>query len=369
MNRCFALALLLVACPTPRAVAQSPWLASYYPYVFGDPTNGVMLVAHYHYARMADYFDRVPFAGIFSAEAGIGARGSRFAVARFTGPRLLEGWRFAGETGAIREPSFGFSDDRDADTFDATDPAVLERVHRTRYLMRGDVTRRITGPLQLAIGGTLEHVRFSRLPGESVFREIHGDLVAQTDLMGRLALVLDTRDKEFVTGNGVWLEAGVYAGTGGDGYRGAYGIARGYVSPRGGTVLAGRIAARSLGGTPPLNALYTVPGWEEPLSVLGGVESHRSFVRGRLRGIGMLLATAEVRHDVLNLGDYGAITALAFTDAGRVFQDDFEWTTAGWSVGGGGGVALRILRSTVVTFNFAGGPDGFLFMMGNGWAF
>ncbi len=34
-----------------------------------------------------------------------------------------------------------------------------------------------------------------------------------------------------------------------------------------------------------------------------------------------------------------------------------------------GGVALRILRSTIFTFNFAGGPDGFNFSVGNGWMF
>jgi hypothetical protein len=32
-------------------------------------------------------------------------------------------------------------------------------------------------------------------------------------------------------------------------------------------------------------------------------------------------------------------------------------------------VAVRILRSAVFTLNFAGGPDGFTFSMGNGWSF
>jgi hypothetical protein len=38
-------------------------------------------------------------------------------------------------------------------------------------------------------------------------------------------------------------------------------------------------------------------------------------------------------------------------------------------VGGGGGIALRILRATIFVFNFAGGPDGFNFSVGNGWMF
>ena len=44
-------------------------------------------------------------------------------------------------------------------------------------------------------------------------------------------------------------------------------------------------------------------------------------------------------------------------------------TTEDLKVGGGGGIALRILRSTIFTFNFAGGPDGFNFEVGSGWMF
>lgn len=52
---------------------------------------------------------------------------------------------------------------------------------------------------------------------------------------------------------------------------------------------------------------------------------------------------------------------------GWVQEDKSESNTL--HVGGGGGLALRILRSTVLQFNFAGGPDGFLFSIGTGWAF
>ena len=38
-------------------------------------------------------------------------------------------------------------------------------------------------------------------------------------------------------------------------------------------------------------------------------------------------------------------------------------------VGGGGGVAIRVLRSSVFIFNFGGGPDGVNFSIGNGWMF
>ena len=78
----------------------------------------------------------------------------------------------------------------------------------------------------------------------------------------------------------------------------------------------------------------------------------------------------EVRHDLLSLGDLGAITLMGFLDAGRVFEEEqFKFATTGVKVGGGGGLGIRILRSTIFTFNFAGGPDGFNFSVGTGWMF
>jgi hypothetical protein len=88
-----------------------------------------------------------------------------------------------------------------------------------------------------------------------------------------------------------------------------------------------------------------------------------------MAGRGLLLGSFEVRHNLLDVGDYGAVTAIGFLDGGRTFEEDFSFTTSGWKVGGGGGVALRVLRSSLLVFNFAGGPAGFSFSMGTGWAF
>jgi outer membrane protein assembly factor BamA len=154
------------------------------------------------------------------------------------------------------------------------------------------------------------------------------------------------------------------------GYAGGYAHLRGFVSPRSGTVIAARLAARALERGSPLDARYTLPGWEHDVTVLGGAEAHRSFVPGRFVGQGLWLGSIEIRHNLLDVGDYGAVTLIAFADAGRVFgSNDFRLTLDGWKVGGGGGVAIRVLRSALLVLNFAGGPDGFTFSMGNGWAF
>ncbi len=379
-----ALLVLLAAAGPLRAQDGTPWRASWFPYLVGNPTTGLLVVARYQYGQQADYDARVPFAGIFTAEAGASAQGSRFLTTRFRAPLLLDGWRLAGDLSVFRESRYGYYGLGPDAVGDAPPPFDLEpypfRVRRTRWLGRAEVTRRIQGPVHLAGMVGVEHARWSALPGQSVFRDQFGDALEQTDLHGRLALVVDTRDLEVVPGRGFLGEAGVFAGSGGesrpgdlltfDSYRGWYAHLRGYVSPRPGTVLAARLAARSVSEDATLAARFDLPAWERDVVTLGGADSHRSFVRGRFGGRALLLGSLEVRHNLLDAGDYGAITVLAFMDAGRVFENTgFELTLSDHQVGYGGGLALRILRWALLTFNFAGGPDGFTFSMGQGWAF
>jgi hypothetical protein len=392
------LLLVLGAAAAGPVAAQDavPWRAGYFPYFIADAASGVMLVGHYQYARQADYEARVPFDAILSGEAGISAQGSRFAAARFRAPLLFPGWRLAGDLAAARESRFGYYGAGPEGADESVVPGdpypdAYFRVHRTRYLARVEATRRLGGPLSAAAGLGLEHFRFTRMPETTLFRTTYFDQpLTGTDATGRLTLLLDTRDNELVPARGLLLEAGVYGGTGrfevrtaapgapgyvasytGRGYAGGYVHLRGYVSPREGTVVAGRIGYRGVGANAPLEARYEFPGWERSLSVVGGAESQRSFVRGRLVGRNVGLAGVEVRHNLLDVGDYGAVTIIGFSDIGRAWDDDTAGPTRlrRWKVGGGGGVAVRILRSAVFTLNFAGGPDGFTFSMGNGWSF
>jgi len=187
---------------------------------------------------------------------------------------------------------------------------------------------------------------------------------------GRLALVYDTRDNEFNTHQGLLLEAGTQVGSGGDGYTRQYAILRGYLTVREGTVLAGRLAGSGMGGTPPLDTRFSIPGWEREVPVLGGQYSHRGLDFGRLTGTGVLLGNFEIRHDLLSLGDLGGITLVAFLDAGRVFEgEDFRLTTEDMKVGGGGALALRLMRGTIFTLNYGRGPDGGKWSVGSGWMF
>lgn len=351
------------------------WRTSYFPYLSGAPNDGPMLSARLRYWQPAPYEARNTYNGAFDAAAGIAPRGSRYVAAAFRAPQLWDGWRLSVIAMAARQARYGYyglgnetAYDKDAVT-DAT--PYLYRMRRTRYRAGVEVTRQIRGPLQVALLTEVEQARFTSLPGPSIFAaEVPSGELRQTDFAGRLALVYDTRDNEFDTHQGLLLEAGTQVGSGGDGYTRQYAILRGYLTVREGTVVAVRLAGSGMGGTPSLDARFTLPGWENQVPVLGGEYSNRGLDTGRLTGKGTLFGNLEVRHDLLPFGDLGAITLLAFVDAGRVFErESFKLTTDGMKVSGGGGVALRILRSTIFTFNLAGGPEGANISVGSGWTF
>ncbi len=391
------LAALLAAAPL-AAQSAAPWRASYYPYLFGNPSTGLELVAHYQFARQADYEARVPFDGIFSAEAGASLHGSWFVTTKFRAPLLVQGWRFAADLGAVREDRFGYfgcgaDGSNESFTPRSAYPDDFYQVRRTRYFARVEATRRLVGPLVAAVGAGVVHSRLTSVADGTLFAsDYFGDPLNSTDVTGRVSLLLDTRDNEYLPSKGVLFEAGFYGGSGrfeerfiqpfalgaalpyaasvtDRGYLGGYAHLRGYVSPRQGTVIAGRVAFRGVGRSAPLDARYRFPGWESEVPVYGGAESQRSFVPGRFAGRGLFFAGLEVRHNLLDLGDYGAITLIAFSDAGRAYAEGARLAFDGWKVGGGGGLGIRILRSAPLILNFAGGPDGFRFTMSNGWSF
>jgi hypothetical protein len=351
------------------------WRTSWFPYLSGGANDSPVLAFRVRHWQPADYEARTTYTAALNGDAGIAPRGSRFIAASFKAPGLWDGWRLSSLAIVQRESRYGYyglgNDTRfDPDSVNKDNP-FLYRMRRTRYRGAVEVTRRIKGPLQVAFLADYEHAHFTSLPGPSKFvDDFPSGELTQDDVSGRLALVYDTRDNEFNTHQGLLLEAGTQVGSGGDGYTRQYVILRGYLSVREGTVLAARIAGSGMGGTPSLDALFMLPAWEREIPVLGGEYSHRGLDYGRFTGRGALFSNFEVRHDLLALGDLGAITLLGFLDAGRVFQnEDFKLTTEHMKVGGGGGIALRILRANVFVFNYARGPDGGNFSVGSGWMF
>lgn len=375
------LALFAVLRPTPLVAqdpnrpSDAPWKDSFYPFFPSLGNNFPLIAMHLEQRKAANYFARTPYDGLVYLDAGIGFTGARMAIARFHGPLLWRDWRLNVVAGSTRETRFGFfgvgnDAEFNEDLVNDDQPHYYE-ARRTRYFGNAELSRRLAGPLWLAGSFGVEHSNLGDLSRPSLFRSTFGnDNVTDTDVRGRATLAVDLRDNEFNPANGLLAQTSFTAGSGGDGYTRISADIRGYVSPREGTVLAVRVAGSGMTSDAPLNARYEVPVWEGEQGVLGGTYSHRGLAFQRLVGRGVLFANAEVRHNLLDLGDFGAFTLIGFVDAGRVFeQDDFQLTTEDMKVGAGGGLAIRILRFSVWTFNFAGGPDGFQFSSGTGWSF
>jgi hypothetical protein len=352
-----------------------PWALSYFPYITGLSNDGPLIAARVRYWKPAAYEDLVTTKAALELNAGIGFRGSRFITATATVPRLGHGWRLFGLAAAVREARFGFyglgNETIRDDALTEPDNDLYYRVRRTTYRLNTDVTRRIAGPLHAALLGEVVSAQYTAPDDQpSLFEQTFGPELDNEDASLRLALIFDTRDNEYNTGEGVLLEAGAQVATGGGNYERVYGIARGWITPREGTTLAARIAGSQLYGAPTLDARFIIPGWERPVLVLGGNFSHRGLDLPRFAGAGVLFGNLEVRQEVFGFGDLGALGLIGFVDAGRVFEGDkFRLTFDDLKVGGGGGIAIRILRSTIFTFTVGRGPDGTNIDLNSGWFF
>lgn len=362
------------AAGAPEDSVIYPWRTTWLPNLGGGTNDGPMLGVRLRAFQMAAYEDRIANLQTLSATAGVSPRGSFLGFVRYQAPRIGNGWRLWSQVMANREQRFGYfglgNNTLNPDgTATEADPFPF-RVRRTRFEARADLTRRITGPLNVVVGAHLQLARFNALRGRSAFRDEYGDVLRQSDAAGRVALLVDTRNAEYDPQRGVLLEAGAEVASGNGGYERLYGILRGYapLGPR--TVVAARVLGSALFSEPTLDARFTVPGWEAPVDVLGGQFSHRGLEFGRLAGRGVLLSNVEVRQEVLNIRQIADVIIVGFMDAGRVFEpDNLRLTTQDLKVAGGLGFGVKLLRTTVFTFNVARGPEGTQFSANSGWMF
>lgn len=368
------LARVPVLAAQDEAEHATPWRLSYFPYIAGLANDGPAYFLRARYWQPAEYEARNTYTAALDGAVGATSEGSRLALLRFRAPGLWKDWRLDALVGAERLVRYGYFGLGNAteknDDLVTEDTPFIYRVRRIRYEGRVEVTRRISGPFHAALRAAAVDMKYTTLPGPALFINDFGEGLDEDEVSGRLALLYDTRNNEYNTTRGLFAEAGVQVGDAEESYTRVYGVFTGYYPVREGTVIAGRLGGSGTEGTPTLYARASVPAWDREIPVLGGENSHRSFDTGRFLGDGTLFANLEVRHDLFPFGDLGSVTLVGFLDAGRVFEDEsFRLTTEDLHVGGGGGVAVRILRTAIFVFNFAGGPDGFNFSFGNGWMF
>jgi outer membrane protein assembly factor BamA len=252
--------------------------------------------------------------------------------------------------------------------------AYFYRVSRQRLSARVTVQRRLVGPIRLLAGGTIARSDFRALPGASVFLT---DLNAGTvdrgtlpfnDHVARVGIVIDTRDNEVDPHAGVLLETLFASGTG---YTRTTANARLQVRPARRLVLAGRLAAEGMGGNPPLAAQQEIESSEQPFPAVGGYRSLRGFYDGRFTGRGRLIGGLEARYALVAVGDAIEVKIVAFYDAGRVFGpgETVRITTAGLHGGGGGEMAVRLLRNSLMVLGYGHGSEGGHVLFGTRWSY
>ena len=373
-----ALGLLLIV-TAPLAAqddAKEPWRNSWFPVISYDRNDGFGGGVEVNWTESAPWDAPYSHRGQVGLRGTISASGSYLAQVQFDAPGLSDNWRFDALGGAERDARFQFFGLGDTTTWNTALESGANpyyyRTDRRRVWGTLEASRRLHGHLWLAAAADYRHTTFDALGGNSVFLQLYGNHLAENDATGRLSLVLDTRDNQIDTRRGLLLEGSALTGSYGSGYQRYTADLRGWkgFGDYNTWWIDGRIIATGTSGTVPLDARFFIPSWEQLIRSYGGVETNRGLVDQRYTGRDVLLGNLKINRDLINAGLYGAISVHAFLDAGRVFENEgFSLTTSGMKVGGGGGVALRVGRTAIYTFNFGTGPDGFVFTLGSGWMF
>ncbi len=377
--RAASAALLLVAAGAPALAAQGYWRATLYPYAYYSSVDGGWGTLHYgRYSPLGVVERPEPNRASVSIDAAASTAGSYVVLADARAPAWWDGWRASLTMGAVRNNRLGYYGLGNDTPYSADSTAsggpYFYKVSRTRLTARATAERRVVGPLRVLVGGVLARTDYRALPGPSVFaRDLAGGAVPPatvpfTDKVIRVGIVVDTRDHEIDPHAGVLLEALFASGTG---YTRTTGGARVQAHPLAKLVLAGRVAAEGMGGTPPLAVQQEMESADRPFVALGGYRSLRGYYDGRFTGRGKLIGGLEARYAVLWAPSLVEVRLVAFYDAGRVFGpgEALRLTTAGLHHSGGGELALRFLRNSLFVIGYGRGSEGGQLLVGTTWSY
>jgi len=360
--------------PDPR----KNWVDHLYPFFYYSSIDGFWLAGHYDWSSPMGFVERPePNFGRIALDIGASTQGSHAFIVDAQAPAYWDGWRLGLTLSLTRANRLGYYGQGNFTHFDkdSTDGrSYFYRVSRRTHGARATVQRRITGPLRVLVGGTFEHSDFRELPGETVFQR---DRIAGTvrpeddpfnDAVGRVGLVFDSRDLENDPHGGIFAEALFGQGRG---YTRTTAGVRVYVHPLERLILAARVAGENMTGTPLLAAQLSLESSEGPVVALGGYRSLRGYHDGRFVGPGKILGSIEARYGLIWAPRLLEVHLFAFYDAGRVFSrgDPVRLTRRGLHASMGGGVALAMMRNTVVTFFGGKGTEGAEVSFSTTWSY
>ena len=325
-----------------------PWRLSYFPYVTTSPNNGFMLVARAIGFRQSRWDDRVSLHDAVAIDAGYSAKNAWLLRVRGDFPRIADGWRLQ----VIGQASY--------------ETELEGGTASTRQTGSIEVTRRVAGPASIAVRGDVLHATLE------AFTSMTPNGFQASEARGRIALVLDYRDREYDTRKGALLQGGGFVGSS-NGMKGWYALASGWVPLDESTRITVRAGVR-IGTHMTSEGVRTMPAWEDNFVLGGGPQSNRALPIAWKPNAKMMLWSAEIRHDVFTFPG-GALGVLAFVDANREYCD-CQYLTDGpgfvepkeWTVGPGGGIALRLLRNAILTATIARAEGATRVYVSSGWS-
>ncbi len=368
-------------------LSRATWTNVAYPKLFYTLRDGFTVGGYFALISplgYADYDAPPAYRASFSVNGQASTSGSREILMEARLPDLFRGWRLVGTLSAqrrARENYYGISNQTPFDGANVTDaqPHYYQSLN-VRLSARGEIQRRIIGPLRLLAGVHAERWRIDTLPGPSV---LGADLAAgadptitrpTNDISARAGVVFDARDNETAPRRGALIEA-IYSAAdtsvaGDVSYTRTTVSAAGYVPIGPQVVVAARVAGESMGGTPRLGSYYRMEASDRPYEGVGGPASNRALEEHRLLGRNKLLANLDIRYDAYAVPTLVRTTVVAFLDAGRVFEPDpFKLTTDGLQVGGGAGLFLQFGRAGILGTTLGVGPDGLTLLAHTRWSY
>jgi outer membrane protein assembly factor BamA len=361
-----------------NADPRKNWVDHLYPFLYYSSIDGFWLAGHYDWSSPMGFADRPePIFGRVGLDVGASTQGSYAFVVDAQAPAYWDGWRLGLTLSLTRANRLGYYGQGNNSTFDRDSTAGRSYFYRVSRRTRGarlTIQRRVIGPLRLLVGGTFEHAEFRELPGVSVFQRdrlagtIGSDDLPFNDAVVRAGIVFDTRDLEVDPHRGVFAEALVGSGRG---YTRRTGAIHAYVHPLERLILAGRLGAEGMTGTPPVGAQLTMESSEGPIVAVGGVRSLRGYYDDRFLGPGKLVGGVEARYGVLWAPRLLEVKLFAFYDAGRVFGpgESVRLTRHGLHAAKGGGIAVTMLRNTLLIFELGRGSEGSQFTFSTSWSY
>lgn len=381
MRRATSLSYLLLVSAATRTAAQQAearpyWDYTYTPFAYYSAFDGWWLAGYGRVYSPIGFRERPePFRAGVTLTAGASTQGSYLLELDGQAPAWWDGWRVGFTLDALRANRLGYfgigNDTRyDPDSAQAGNP-YFYRVSRTSLLARGQVQRRLVGPLRLLAGGTLEHTSFRVLPSDGRFPRDRAAGLADRDPFDdasvRLGLVADTRDNEVDPHAGLLAEALVGAAR--HYSRTTLGF-QGYVHPFEKLVLAGRVLGERMSGAPSVSVMQVIESSGRPVIGVGGYRSLRGYYDSRFIGPDKLLGGVEVRYALLYAPTILEVKLVGFYDVGRVFDaGGLRLTTRDLHSSGGGELMLRLGRNGVLVLGAGFGEDGGQFLFGSTWSY